>query len=315
MSRVNLGDEDFIRLFKEVGPHELARRTGFSVRRIYARRKQIEAKTGEEIVAPNPRGRPTPVLYPHRFLLDVENGEVVVGGDFHYWPGPASTAHRAFVKLIRDIRPAAVILNGDVIDATTISRHPPIGWEQQPSLVDEIEAAQERVGEIESACPRKTKRVWTLGNHDARFETRLATVAPQYAKIHGVHLKDHFPAWHPAWSVWINDDVVVKHRFKGGIHAPHNNTIWAGKSIITNHLHSQKVIPFTDYNGTRYGVDTGCVANPDAKAFLDYSEDNPKNWRSGFVILTFREGRLMLPELVSVWDEGRVQFRGQLIDV
>jgi hypothetical protein len=96
------------------------------------------------------------------------------------------------------------------------------------------------LSEIEKVAP-KARRIWTLGNHDSRFETRLATVAPEYANVHGVHLKDNFPLWEPCWATFINSDVVVKHRFKSGLHAPHNNTMWAGRTIVTGHLHSQKI--------------------------------------------------------------------------
>ena len=109
--------------------------------------------------------------------------------------------------------------------------------------------------------------------------------APEFAKVAGIHLRDHFPDWESGWSCWINNDVVIKHRFKGGIHAPHNHTLWAGRTIVTGHLHSAKVMPISDYNGTRWGVDGGCLADTGAKAFLDYTEDSPKNWRSGFVSL------------------------------
>jgi hypothetical protein len=154
-----------------------------------------------------------------------------------------------------------------------------------------------------------------MGNHDSRFSTRLATVAPEFARVHGTHLKDHFPAWRPAWSTWINGNVVVKHRFKGGMHAPHNNTVAAGLSMVTNHLHSAKVIPYTDYNGTRYGVDSGCMADPDSFAFVNYTEDNPKNWREALCVLTFKDGRLMQPELIMKWDVNSVEFRGAVIGV
>jgi hypothetical protein len=86
-------------------------------------------------------------------------------------------------------------------------------------------------------------------------------------------------------------------------------------TTITGHLHSAKVIPFTDYNGTRYGVDAGCIADPDHRAFLDYTEDNPKNWRSAFCILTIVDGNLLIPELAIKWDEDHFQFRGKLIKV
>jgi len=220
--------------------------------------------------------------------------------------------HRAFVSFCKRFKPKIVILNGDVVDLGQISRHPPIGWEKLPEVQEEIKAAQERLGEIEKAAYRAQK-IWPLGNHDGRFETRLATVAPEFAKVHGVHLRDHFPLWEPCWSVFINDNTVVKHRFKGGLHAPHNNTLWAGRSIITGHLHSQRVSPLTDYAGTRWGVDTGCIADPAHRAFVDYTEDNPKNWRDGFVVLTYLGGQLLPPELISRWDDESVVFRGEII--
>src|SRR5690606_36438850 len=131
-------------------------------------------------------------------------------------PSTRTTAHRAFVRSGRGFQPKAVIRSGDALDGARISRHAPIGWENRPQVVDELEACKERMGEIERAAPN-AKRFWPLGNHDGRFETRLATVAPEYARIHGFHLKDHLPYWQPCWSVWINDDVVIKHRFKSGI--------------------------------------------------------------------------------------------------
>jgi hypothetical protein len=106
----------------------------------------------------------------------------------------------------------------------------------------------------------------------------------------------------------------VKHRYKGGVHATHNNTASSGKSIVTGHLHSLKVTPYADYNGNRFGVDTGTLAEPNGPQF-EYGEENPQNHRSGFAILTLENGKLLWPELVHKWDHGRVEFRGEIIDV
>ena len=315
MSKPACDEKTFVELFEKYGASEAARRLNMSERIIYRRRNVLEKKLRRSINSPVREHAHRPIVeHPHRATLDIEYGIVLVGSDAHYWPGPATTAHRAFVKFCKDMKPAAVVLNGDVMDFPQISRHPPIGWESQPTVQQEMEAAQERLSEIESATFRAQK-IWTLGNHDGRFETRLATAAPEFAKIAGVHLKDHFPNWRPAWSCWINDDVVIKHRHKNGVHATHNSTLWAGRTTITGHLHSAKVTPFTDYNGTRYGVDTGCLANPDARSFVDYTEDNPKNWRSAFGVLTFHKGRLLMPELCLVFDPSHVQFRGRVIEV
>ena len=241
------------------------------------------------------------------------DGVGIVGSDFHYWPDSPDLMHRAFIWAIKEFSPKLVVLNGDVLDFNSISRHPPIGWEAAPDVQEEIEGAQDKVYEIESAIKKGTKKIWTLGNHDARFETKMASTLPQYRGVKGIHLKDHFPNWTNAWSVWVNDDLVIKHRYKGGIHAPHNNTMWAGKSMITGHLHSAKVVPFSDYNGTRYGVDAGTVSDIWSPCFQGYLEDNPRNWRSGFCIFTYLDGKLLMPELVTLYDEDHVQFRGKKI--
>ena len=57
------------------------------------------------------------------------------------------------------------------------------------------------------------------------------------------------------------------------------------------------------------------LADPNGPQFMDYTEDNPKNWRSGFALLTIVKGRLLWPELVSVWDAKHVCFRGELVKV
>lgn len=257
----------------------------------------------------------TEKLHKHgRADLKVDDGIVLVASDPHYWPDIVSTAHRAFVKFCEGLKPRAVILNGDAFDGATVSRFPRIGWDSRPSVKHELDAVEERLTEIEEAAGTKNL-FWPLGNHDARFETFLAAQAPQYEGVTGFHLKDRFPLWKPCWAVWINDSTVVKHRFKGGIHATHNNTLWSGMNMVTGHLHSLKVTPFTDYRATRYGVDVGTLADPYGPQFADYTELNPVNWRSGFAVLTFHKGRLLMPELVLVHDTNTVEWRGGLVEV
>jgi hypothetical protein len=317
MAQAKMTRAEFIEAFEQYGGRDMARRTGVSIRAIMSRRERIEKEIGRQLTSPHKRPNSTrfAIEHPHRQYLEVKDGVVLIGSDAHYWPNIITTAHRAFVHFCKELQPKAVILNGDVLDGATISRHPPISWEDRPQLVDEIEACKERLNEIERAAPN-AKRIWTLGNHDGRFETRLATVAPEYAKVHGMHLKDNFPYWFPAWSCWINGSVVVKHRLKGGVHATHNNTVTAGLSMFTGHLHSLKVTPYTDYNGTRFGVDTGTLAGgPQGPQFLAYLEDAPANWRPGFAVATFHKGRLLWPEVVHVIGDDEVEFRGRVIRV
>lgn len=636
-------EKTFIELFEKVGCNETARRLGIHRRNVLDRRARIENRIGRQITPPEKNqkhatvGKRAGVDHPRWIERSVHDGVVLIGSDAHYWPGIISTAHKAFVHFAKKLLPKIIVMNGDALDGASISRFPSIGWENKPTLIEELKACQERLGEIEEVRGN-AELLWPLGNHDcldpitecltktgwkkhqdilssdqvlswdngnvvwspineivsfpysgdlvrvektrvsmavtpnhrvllsrldwrtkrydtveyrraddlpysfdmpvagqinnpgvdlpddvialtgwlltdggydkynislyqskvagieeiegilnrlglkysryerqrkmraicgrtllkepllsvqfiilaesvgrvkqwlpakgklpdwahklngrqfkilldslvagdgcwdgfdptrkscaviygqepilssiqevavthgwrarlatdnrgdprlcltkepkiriekpevfsepykgvvwclrvphgnfmvrrsgsayftgnSRFETRLATVAPEYANVHGMHLKDHYPLWAPCWAIKINDNVVVKHRYKGGMHAPHNNTLWSGMSIFTGHLHQLKVSPISDYNGRRYGVDTGTMADVYGPQFSNYTEQNPLSWASGFVVATFKNGELLPPELVTVLREGVVTFRGEVIAV
>jgi hypothetical protein len=295
---------------------------GLDLSGLNKRRRRIENKQKIEITAPKSTGQyehlQTAHVHPTKKDLGILNGIVIVFSDAHFWPGIYSTAFKGLLWAIKELKPNAVIANGDIFDGAGISRHPRIGWAKAPSVMDELKACTISMGYIEEAAKEarhNVKLIWPLGNHDARFETFLAANAPQYEHVKGFSLQDHFPDWEPCWAVWINEGTVIKHRFKGGIHATHNNTMWSGKNIVTGHLHSLKVTPFSDYNGVRYGIDTGTLAEPYGPQFEDYTEHGPLNWRSGFAVLTFVDGQLILPELVATHGPDSIEFRGRVIKV
>jgi len=311
-------EDEFIALWDKYGSaSKIAKILDIGVRSVYSRRKEIERRTGKTLISTDPRFGNFTITYPGngvRAKAEIDNGVIMVASDCHYYPGIISTAHKAFVHLIKELKPKAIVMNGDVFDGASASRHDPIGWQQTPTVKQELEACHDRLSEIEDASKSAILH-WTWGNHDMRFNTRLASqVGSAFEGVKGFNLSDHFPRWKFSTSLMVNEHTMIKHRWHNGIHAVYNNTMKSGTSIVTGHLHSLKVTPWTDYNGSRYGVDTGTLANIDDPGF-DYAEDNPKNWRSGFAVLTFWEGKLMPPELCEVISEGLVYFRGQVIQI
>lgn len=243
---------------------------------------------------------------------------VVVASDAHYLPGKKSTAHKALCVFLNQEYVNTFVFNGDAFDFPTLSKYPPIGWEKHPSVKKEIEVVQERLREI-AACAsnynQKVRLLWALGNHDARFNKALAAKIPQLKGVYGTKLSDFFPGWEPCWRVEVGS-CVIKHELKSGSNPLKSNLIAAGKSIVTGHHHSQNVLAYTDYAGTRYSVDAGCLADVDGPQF-DYGESNPANWRSGFVVLKFYKGKLLPPMLATVLDEkkGDVWYNGSTFNV
>lgn len=254
---------------------------------------------------------------------EVPDGYVMFGSDGHYWPGPASTAHRAFVVLAHELQPEIVVAGGDMFDGARVSRWPIDAWDDlqaRPTVIEELGAVQLRLGEIARAAPR-AKRRWTMGNHDARFERYLIERAPELTGIKGTRLKDHFDDWAPCWEVRVNEGgpgmVALRHRHHNGVHAAYNNTMKAGVTMVTGHLHSLQCVRFSDYRGPRWGVDAGTLSALFGPHVIHYSEARAPNQASGFVVLTFERGRLLWPEMCHVVSEedGLVSFRGRLMEV
>lgn len=321
MALPTCSDQEFIELWQKLrSPTAVAQKLGVALRNVQARRDRLMKKYDVDLTTITERNttgsakvKPLHLTIPEkqaRITAELDKGIVIVFSDAHFW-GERSVAFEALLNAIQGLRPKMIIANGDVFDgAGAMGRHPRIGWDQAPTGKQQLQAVQDALGEIEDTA-KGAKLLRTIGNHDIRFESKLSNNVAEYEGIHGFTLRDHLPRWHDAWSIMINGNTMVKHRYHNGIHAAFNNTLKAGTNIVTGHLHRLLVTPWGDYNGRRYGVDTGCLADPHGEQFT-YAEDNPSPHCAGFAVLTYREGKLLPPELCEVI-EGKAYFRGYQI--
>ena len=316
-------DEQFIDLWKRLKSGvAVSKALGINERAVLARRRAVETRHGLVLTANDSRS-PTPSMTITadrvEVKLEIENGIVLISGDLHFSPGIVPVMHRAMCHLAKKLKPYAIVWNGDVADFPQISRFPSIGWESYPTLAKELETISDRSHEVMQAAPA-AKRIWTAGNHDLRFETRLANVASEYRDIKGIHLKDHFPEWTPAWFCTVNggtnSHTEIRHREKGGVHASYRNTLESGVSIVTGHDHIADIRPFSDRRGQRYGVRHGMGADSARdRQFVNYLEGKTPAWTSGLAVLHYRNGELLMPELALRRSEDSFEFRGEIIKV
>lgn len=256
--------------------------------------------------------------YAKELAGDIDTGVVISASDAHIWPGRETLAYRALIEVTKAIGRHVKLLdsNGDWLDGARTNRHPPHGWNWRPGAVEELECVAAHLHKWEMACGNaKPRRVYKIGNHELNFERRLVMQAKEYEGMKGLRLEDHFPQWEMAWSLMLNrstgHQTMLKHRHAGGIHAGYNNTVKAGITTVTGHTHSLEAKPHGDYRGRRWGVQSGCLADPHGPQF-EYAENAPGPMCAGFAVLTYKEGRLLPPELCEVID-GRAYFRGQVV--
>jgi len=309
-------DDEFVEAWKRLGSISLvAHELGLSIRRANERRRVIENRHGMLLDAFNDR-RGFKIFHPENKVRSIANitGCVIVFSDAHFMPNETSVAFNALLKVIKKIKPVMIVANGDILDGATISKYGPEGWQTKPSLKQELESVQFHMDAIVKACKGLgTILHRTVGNHDIRFEKRLAGLVPEFKDIQGTRLSDHLPEWSVSWSVLVNENTMIKHRLQhSGIHSGYNNVLKSGLSTCSGHTHLLEVKGWGDYTGRRWGISTGMLANPKSQAF-DYIEDNPVPWCSGFAILSYdNTGRLLPPELAEVID-GVAYFRGSSI--
>ena len=299
-----------IRLWKEVGSiaHAARRlkisRTTFQGRLQRAKTRFPELITEEDRLAYN--NFRSAWAYPDFYSPEGDIRTVLIGGDAHIWPGEPSFMWKAFAKTAKKLRPDAIVLNGDIIDGARLSRHGRMPGGRSPALLDELNAVREHL----KMLPFAKHRIWTMGNHDIRVDNYIAAHAPEVEEYAG-SFTERFRDWHFCYATFINN-VEIRHRFRGGIHAAWNNALHTGITIVTNHTHQLNLASVRNRNGSVYGIETGMLGDPASAAF-EYTEGKVSRACQGFVLLSFDEdGNIMPPEFCEMV-RGRPAFRGQFV--
>ena len=237
-----LSDDEWIKLWQEIGsPEDFCKVTGINIRNVYSRRNALQQRYGinlETFQSRNPAYTKKVNQAPHnvRRGIDVDKVKrVIVFSDAHF-TDTTTTAFKALLLMIDTFKPEVIICNGDAFDGQVLSRFPSINYDQKPTVLEELNACRWHLDEIAKHKPAGCELIWTLGNHDMRYESWLVNKVPEYSGVDGFSLKYHFPEWKTCWSYWIGENTVVKHRYKGGRTAGYSNLTAAGNTnIITGH--------------------------------------------------------------------------------
>ena len=303
-----ISKEDFAKIWFECGCSAAAmnERTGMTVRGIYKRRAALTTG-GADLPGPGTNGGILQAqwTYPREINVRIDDGLVLIGSDIHIWPEshcPVPPIRKAFAHLGKELKVAYTVLNGDLVDATRLSRFPKLRRQNAPKFAEELAAAQDFVRTLSG------HGVFVMGNHDARLDSYLMNRAED-VEDRAPSLRDYLPKWDICYSLVVNDDVEIRHNWRGGLHAAYNNTLHAGRTIITGHTHQLQIRSWSDRRGTRWGVEGGMLADPHGPQF-EYGLGLPNRWQTGFIVLTFADGRLLPPEKAEMLD-GKVIFRGR----
>jgi hypothetical protein len=162
MAAPRVSEEEFIELWRTHRSASIVAKTiDVPASMVHKRRRSIERRRGivlesDRHTAANFAHLQTAHKHPQRLDLGILNGTIVVFSDAHFWPGIRTTAFKGLLHIIRNMQPQAVVNNGDAFDGASISRFPRIGWDQTPSIIQELKACDAALGEIEE-CTKKAR--------------------------------------------------------------------------------------------------------------------------------------------------------------
>lgn len=250
-----------------------------------------------------------------RASLSPAAGITVVAGDFHFG-GHDDRAISILLETCARLKPARVILNGDLPDLLAVSRFPKdVRARHSWTLHDEATAMHAFLRDLEGAVPRDCEILETEANHSgngtaSRWWRYLSDGAGHLVQLPGAEERLAYEKWwYPEWSrirlvesVVLADDLLVLHGDIVRKHAAYSARATMEKwdsSVMHNHTHRQgsgaQRIPGIPGrpDGVRRFYETGCMCN------LNPSYATAANWTQGFAIVR-EDGDAYGVELVTI---------------
>jgi len=256
-----------------------------------------------------------------------------VGSDFHSWFADPF-ALRVWFEVLKIVKPAQVVLNGDVVDFPQISRHRKLPGHFNLNLQQEIDFARREILMPTRAAAPDANMLLTVGNHEYRFVNYLADTAPDLAALSvyddkgneipvtfeslfglkalkiGLVCRQNFLAPYDRlkkrelqenWIV-LADTLVVTHGISCAKFAADEQLKRYQKSGTSGHTHRPQII-------TGNSLGTGALSwtsTPMMAGFAvgrDYVSE-PSVWNMGFSIFTIdTKNRRVVPQLVLVHED------------
>lgn len=270
---------------------------------------------------------------------------VVVLSD-HHVPLHDEALHQTSLDIIREVKPDAVIMLGDLLDLSgSISRHADQdNGADMPTPNDCIQAGYQVLCDIRGALGPKPRMLFLEGNHDVRIGRKIANEA---APVRGLRIGgtdvdpfslDHLLRFEELGIEMVRHEgltyplafleVVPSDRTNGGLVALHGTRARKGTGqsalatakdrghgVIIGHCHRLGAVSFNQWttDGQKvkvHAIEAGTIAKTDSTG-MHYAPIESNDQSSGFVVLTIFEDNTIHPEIVS-WENDQAIFRGQV---
>lgn len=229
---------------------------------------------------------------------------VVFLSDTHY-PWQDNLMIRSALRIIRELRPHRVVINGDVGDYFPLSRFNK-GLERLDSLQEELDETNVFRGEVRQAAPDAIIDE-TEGNHDSRLRTYIQIQARALTSLRNLK-PENLLAWkeneinpHGDNGFLLRPQFLVKHGSiaRGTANATAKGEYeLAGISGTSGHIHRFETYERDGYAQREWHT-SGCLCRLDP----DYVKGGVPNWKQGILVGTFTQtGKFSIERAVRYGD-------------
>lgn len=191
-------------------------------------------------------------------------------------------------SFLSDFRPDVLVLNGDIIDMTALSRFR-TSLEEKEGLWKQQGELRFELGFLRGLLP-KAEMVYVLGNHEQRLADYLADNAPElervfpsfeeFAGLDNLNIKLVAP--YGAGYDWHG--VLITHGTKIVQNTAKSNLDTEGSSGISGHTHRMSSYFKTDRSGAHAWFESGCLCYTAAPQSPPPTLPGVRNWQQGFVV-------------------------------
>ena len=192
-------------------------------------------------------------------------------------------------KLIKDVKPDGVLLNGDIVDCYSIS-----DFDKDPYSQAALEA------EIAGACMlmqqlvKVPNKVWIGGNHEDRWRRVIWKQGSPYRSMfrsfqEAFQMDDYGFRWRPYGDYVLLGKLMVTHgsmvsKHSGQTAKAHYDKY--GRSVLVGHTHRLGAYYHRNMEGTYAAFENGCLCS------LTPEYTQHPNWQQGFSVVEVGDGGL-----------------------
>jgi UDP-2,3-diacylglucosamine pyrophosphatase LpxH len=293
--------------------------------------------TLSDTVLPAFGGRPVTVKPPARRKANERDGElVIVLSDFHC-PYHDEKLLSTTEQVLLDCQPDRLIINGDLVDWPSVSRH---GAERGEASANEcIQSAGEVLGRLLAAVPDGCRVQFLPGNHDSNLSRYLLKNAAAAADL--CNAGSDVPVWslrnllrfdelgvemigsEDRWlqsTVKLTDELVVRHGLSvkaGSAASVIANFKSATFATVSGHTHRQGIAHVTRWraNGRHrvlQGAEIGGMFRMPQKStdWPNYMAHSNLDWAPGWASIELEPDGHYSIDLAS-WQNGTLMWKGQ----